>query len=244
MTEHEHDLDLIAEYAGGADSPAAADLVATCAVCRAEFESQQRVAHWLATAPAVSMTPEERAALRGAVRPEAKVKTGFLGWSYRIATVAASVAAIVLVVNVAMPDDGPRATLTESASSTPDNRYDAGAEGGLAGATTAASPLNTIAQAPGEITTLAAADDLSQLKVEVDQLVDQAREASQESSNVTDATVTQCADQLNGRTLLVSATGMLGERAVVVHVVQGEQPEAHVYDATTCEELDLDAPGG
>jgi hypothetical protein len=37
---------------------------------------------------------------------------------------------------------------------------------------------------------------------------------------------------------------MLGERAVVVHVVQGEQPEAHVYDATTCEELDLDAPGG
>lgn len=244
MTEHEHDLDFIAEYAGGANLPGAADLVATCAVCRAEFDSQQRVAQWLAAAPAVSMTPEERAALRGATRPDSKVKPGLLGWTYRIATVAASVAAVALVVNVATPDMARQAaSLTESASpSTPENRYDAGTAGGIAAPTTAAA--TTLALASGESTNLVAADDMTELKVEVAELVDQARQESQESSTVTDAAATECLAQIGERTVLLSATGRLGDRTVVVHVVQAEQPEAHVFDAATCEELDLDAPEG
>jgi hypothetical protein len=243
MTDHQHDLDLIAEYAGGADLPDAADLVATCAICRAEFEGQQRVANWLAAAPVVSMTSEERAALRSAVRPDAKVKTGFLGWTYRIATVAASVAAVALVVNVALPDAAQRASLTQEASpSTPDNRYDAGTAGGLAAATTAAPP-GTTAALEG-MTTLGAADDLSQLKVEVAELVDQAREVAQESSTVTDATETACLGQVSDRVVLLSAMGSLGERTVVVFVLQGDPPEAHVFDTVTCEELDLDAADG
>ena len=149
---------------------------------------------------------------------------------------------MALVVNVALPGPSEDATTLSQAAapSTPENRYEAGTEG--LGAATTAVPAN-MAAAPGEITTLQAADDLTQLKGEVDQLLNQAR-AVGEDSMVTEAAAA-CLDQLGDRQVLISASGKLGEREVIVHIVQeGEQPQAHVYDASTCEELDLDAAEG
>jgi hypothetical protein len=167
-----------------------------------------------------------------------------LGWTYRIATVAASVAAVALVVNVANPA-ARQASLSETAApSSPDNRYDAETVGGLGAATTLAAPATTAAVAAPEMTTMMEAADMDELKVEVDQLVERARQAGQEASATPDAGETACLQQVGDRVVLVSATGKLGERAVVVHVVQGEQPEAHVYDAETCDEVDLGAPEG
>jgi len=69
---HDHDLDLIAEYAGGGleDSSQAAELVMSCPECRAEYEAHKQVLVWLAQASSPQMTPDERRTLHDQVAAE------------------------------------------------------------------------------------------------------------------------------------------------------------------------------
>ncbi len=62
---HRHDLDLIAEYAGGLleEETVARNLVETCNVCRAEYESQMSVLGALAGMESLAMTDQEKAVL-------------------------------------------------------------------------------------------------------------------------------------------------------------------------------------
>lgn len=67
MHDH-HDLDLIADYADGIDSIDAERLLESCADCRAELALHRDVKQMMASAPAVSLSSEERAQLRAAVQ--------------------------------------------------------------------------------------------------------------------------------------------------------------------------------
>jgi hypothetical protein len=72
MNHDQHDPDLIAAFAGGdADDASAAEaerFIATCPDCRAEFDLHREVSAWLASAPPVSLTSDERTAMRAGVR--------------------------------------------------------------------------------------------------------------------------------------------------------------------------------
>jgi anti-sigma factor RsiW len=63
-----HDLDLIADYADGGRDPAAERLLDACAECRAELALHQEMRSLLAGSAPVSMTDDERAAMRAGVR--------------------------------------------------------------------------------------------------------------------------------------------------------------------------------
>lgn len=77
---HEHDLDLIADYAsgllGGEDARRAAELISTCDVCAAEASLQHEVATALRTAPQATMTDLERARLHRTVAEGISVPRG------------------------------------------------------------------------------------------------------------------------------------------------------------------------
>lgn len=67
---HEHDLDLIAEFAQGSPEPGverARRLVETCDVCAAEYRAQREIRTLLAGLPSASMSDAERVVLREAV---------------------------------------------------------------------------------------------------------------------------------------------------------------------------------
>jgi hypothetical protein len=97
---HRHNLDLIAEYAGGtlADDKKARNLVANCQVCRAEYEAHRSVLAALSSVERNSMSEHEKArlhrdvasALRG---PTSKPSAARAWWP----TWAASAAAVLVV---------------------------------------------------------------------------------------------------------------------------------------------------
>lgn len=112
MTMHEHDLDLIAEYAQGT-LPSRADearrLIAGCATCAAEFRTQREMRSMLDALPPVSMSDEERIRLREGVlghipaAPPAPAprapRVGLRRW-YALGSVAAVLLAVVGLVGV------------------------------------------------------------------------------------------------------------------------------------------------
>lgn len=115
---HRHNLDLIAEYAGGtlADDTKARTLVATCEVCRDEYQSHRSVLAALSTVQRGSMTEHEKARLHRDVASATRgpaAKTARALWP----TWAASAAA-VLVVSVGLV--GVLNSLGDSGSSAAD----------------------------------------------------------------------------------------------------------------------------
>lgn len=101
---HEHDLDLIAEYASGfltgADESRAAEYVRTCDRCAAEFEDQRHIRAVLAGAPAPALSEFERASLRRSVLDTvAPPSRSRFTWQRKFLA-ATSVAAAVLVTAV------------------------------------------------------------------------------------------------------------------------------------------------
>jgi hypothetical protein len=103
-----HDLDLIADYAGGTldgDTAEAARLVATCDECRAEYHLHREVAAWLRSAPPVTMTEAERAAFHAGVAAgverDAKVVTLPARRQWRWTAIGSVAAAMLVTVGVA-----------------------------------------------------------------------------------------------------------------------------------------------
>jgi hypothetical protein len=114
MTMHEHDLDLVADYAQGT-LPSRADearrLIAGCETCAAEFRTQREMRSMLDGLPPVTMSDDERIRLREGVlglipaRPPAPpaaappARTGLRRW-YAVGSVAAVLLALVGLVGV------------------------------------------------------------------------------------------------------------------------------------------------
>ncbi len=106
---HEHDLDLIAEYAGGSlsDGAEAARLVASCERCANEFAAHRAVLEALGSLPSVALNEFERARLhRGvlaAIGDDTPVavrvieRSARVGWWDRLGLRVAAVAAVGVV---------------------------------------------------------------------------------------------------------------------------------------------------
>ncbi len=100
---HSHDLDLIAEHASGfltgAAETRAAQLVDSCETCRQEFNTHREIRSILATAPAPAMSDSERTNVRRSVLDGvAPARSGVSPWQRRFLAVAASTAAVFVVV--------------------------------------------------------------------------------------------------------------------------------------------------
>ena len=100
---HSHDLDLIAEHASGfltgAAETRAAQLVDSCETCRQEFNTHREIRSVLATAPAPAMSEFERTKLRrGVLDGVAPARSAVSPWQRRFLAVAASTAAVFVVV--------------------------------------------------------------------------------------------------------------------------------------------------
>lgn len=108
---HDHDLDLIAEYASdllvGGDASRAADLVRRCADCAQEFADHREIRQLLALAPPPALSEFERTRLRRSVLdslapPAATVPV----WQRRfLAVVGTAAAMLVLVVGIGVLGD-------------------------------------------------------------------------------------------------------------------------------------------
>ncbi|MEX2422672.1 MAG: hypothetical protein WD990_01720 [Acidimicrobiia bacterium] len=101
---HDHDLDLIAEFASGfltgADESRAAEFVRSCDRCAAEFEDQTNIRSLLAAAPAPALSEFERTSLRRSVLDTvAPPPRARMNWQRRFLAVT-GVAAAVLVTAV------------------------------------------------------------------------------------------------------------------------------------------------
>lgn len=117
---HDHDLDLIAAYADGTltdDTSHAERLVASCEVCRAEYERQRQVRDLLRGLAPVRMAEAERARLHEAVwsRIEARREVvppapsrvpRRVPWWLRLAPVAAGVLVVVVGLGVLLQTGG------------------------------------------------------------------------------------------------------------------------------------------
>jgi hypothetical protein len=101
---HDHDLDLIAEYASGllagADETRAAQLVSTCRQCATEHDTQQEIRALLTVAPPIALTEFERSRLRRAVLDVAAPASSRRGsaWQRRWLAVAGVAATFFVVV--------------------------------------------------------------------------------------------------------------------------------------------------
>lgn len=103
MTDHFHDLDLIAGLADGSldgDPSAAERLLETCPACRAEHEGQQAVRTWLRAAPLVSLTAAERDDLSRRVNAELDRGATIVPLSRRWMALGSVAAALVVAVGV------------------------------------------------------------------------------------------------------------------------------------------------
>ena len=124
---HDHDLDLIAEYASGfltgADESRAAELVESCDHCAAEFSDQGTIRTLLAAAPAPALSESERTSLRRSVLDTvAPPRPTRIGWQRRVLAVT-GVAAAVLVAAVGvgvvgqLAGDGDAVTVADGGES-------------------------------------------------------------------------------------------------------------------------------
>ena len=108
---HKHDLDLIAEYAGGSlrDDSKARALVESCQTCAAEFHAQQAMLTELRGIGPARMTDVERAQLRRDLWTDLRVQTGteparefvsgIRGWALGAAAIVFVAVALVGVLN-------------------------------------------------------------------------------------------------------------------------------------------------
>lgn len=130
MTMHEHDLDLIAEYAQGT-LPSRADearrLIAGCEICAAEFRTQREMRSMLGALPPVSMSDQERIRLREGVlghipaappAPATRTSPVRLRRWYALGSVAAVLLAAVGLVGVLSNMEGGNDTADLAVPST------------------------------------------------------------------------------------------------------------------------------
>lgn len=126
---HKHDLDLIAEYAGGSlrDDSKARALVESCETCAAEFQAQQGMLTELRGIGPTRMTDLERAQLRRDLwtdlraHPETDpvrgVASGWWGWAFGTAAIVfAAVALVGVMNNIGGGGDAATQTFSEIAS--------------------------------------------------------------------------------------------------------------------------------
>ena len=109
---HDHDLDLIAAYADGSleqDSLEAERLVASCDVCREEYQRQREMKELLGSLPPVTLTDVERHRLHSELRRELTPpspavatprRTRRAPWWTRVAVVAAGFLVVVVGAGV------------------------------------------------------------------------------------------------------------------------------------------------
>jgi hypothetical protein len=246
MTDHSHDLDLIASFAGGhADDEALARrLLDECAVCRGEYELQRRMQELLSSLPAPEMTETERQRLHQALAtpPGARVITlaerrRARTWM-RLGTAAAGLLVVVGLGSVFLrmmggAQDGGALLEAESAAAT----------------TTVADSFTTTAAAmegfasggESDLAYLAGGDEAA-VKAEVEQLLRSVRERT-EGTQAADSlrSESRCGDQIAGETVIGGAESYHDGRPIIIYVVEGS-PEARavIFDSATCAEIELD----
>jgi hypothetical protein len=125
---HKHDLDLIAEYAGGSlrDDSTARALVESCDTCAAEFRAQQAVLSELRSIEPAGLTQLERAQLRRDLwtdlraqpvsEPSAGAMPGWRSWAFGAAAVMFVAVALVGVLNNVGGSDAVTETFSEIGS--------------------------------------------------------------------------------------------------------------------------------
>jgi Flp pilus assembly pilin Flp len=108
---HKHDLDLIAEFAGGSlrDDSRARALIQSCDICAAEFRSQQAVLTQLRNIEPAGMTELERAQLhrdlwtdlrsQAGSEPSRGAAPGWRGWAFGAAAIVFVAVALIGVMN-------------------------------------------------------------------------------------------------------------------------------------------------
>lgn len=157
-----HDLDLIADYADGSRDPAAEELLASCADCRAELEMHRQIRSVLSSAPLPSMTDEERVAMRAGVHAQLDAGAPVVSLDSRrqrrwlqLGSVAAAMFVTVGVAGVLTQggggDDAATVALEESARQSND------ADGGAAADATTAADFATEMASPETATETTAA---------------------------------------------------------------------------------------
>lgn len=125
---HKHDLDLIAEYAGGSlrDDSKARALVESCQTCAAEFHAQQAMLTELRGIGPARMTDVERAQLRRDLWTDLRaqagtdaargVASGWRGWAFGAAAIVFAAVALVGVLNNIGGGDAATETFSEIGS--------------------------------------------------------------------------------------------------------------------------------
>lgn len=248
MTEHTHDLDLIAEFASGEPSDDARRLVEACAECRAEFQLQQEIRNLLASLPAVTLTNEESETLHRSLSPLGGAKVISITerrraqlW-LRVGSVAAGIFVVAGLGTVVASQLG----------------------GGAAGGDTAFEALSSpTTTAASDFTTAAAAAELAPAGEESDHGLRQlaggdesAVRAEMENmlnsySSSAGATTTgdgapgadleqRCSDQLPAGTIVDRAESFLDSKPILIYLVDDSgDVSAVVLDAATCSTIDL-----
>jgi hypothetical protein len=125
---HKHDLDLIAEYAGGSlrDDSIARALVESCDTCAAEFRAQQAVLTELRRIEPARLTQSERAQLhrdlwtdlrsQPGTEPVRGVASGWRNWAFGAAALMFVAVALVGVMNNISGGDAVSETFSEIGS--------------------------------------------------------------------------------------------------------------------------------
>jgi hypothetical protein len=124
---HKHDLDLIAEYAGGSlrDDSVARALVESCDTCAAEFNAQQAVLAELRGVEPARLTQSERAQLHRDLwtdlraqpaSPSARPVPGWRNWVFGAAALMFVAVALVGVMNNISGGDAVSETFNEIGS--------------------------------------------------------------------------------------------------------------------------------
>lgn len=229
---HDHDLDLIAEYAANHkdNSSPAASLVMSCPECRAEYNAQRRVLDWLAEAPSVSMTADERASLHARLAPvvaKEGVVTPLRPLTRRLLLVSGSVAAVLLAVVALGTFNGPvRGVFSDLA-------------GGVASATTAAAELamptagsaERSAENLGEITD----EELATFLTEADrQVEDNGLSPSSQQAEGYDAHCQQTFDSANSDFV---AYARLADRPIEIYEIDAGERRREALYADDCSEV-------
>lgn len=247
MTDHSHDLDLIAAFAGGLadDEALARRLLDECAVCRSEYEMQRQMKELLSSLPTPTMTETERQRLHQAMSapPGARVITfterrRAQTWM-KVGTVAAG---LVVVVGLGSVFLRMRGGATQG---------DALFEAAAATTTTVADTFTTTAAASTDLESFGGSanysaslpgGDEAAVQAEVEQLLEAARRARarEEAEDSSSRPEPRCRDRLEGLTIATAAESFLDGRPIVIYVVEDDGSlRAVIFDSATCAEIEL-----
>ncbi|HKX74343.1 MAG TPA: hypothetical protein VJR05_03050 [Acidimicrobiia bacterium] len=247
MTDHSHDLDLIAALAGGLadDEALARRLLDECAVCRDEYELQRQMKELLSSLPTPTMTETERQRLHQAM--SAPLGARVITFTERrraqtwmkVGTIAAGLVVVVGLGSVFLRMRGGAAggdALFEAAAATTTTVADtftttAAASTDLEGF---GGSANFLASLPG--------GDEAAVQAEVEQLLEAARRdrTFEEAADSSQRSEPRCVDRLEGLTIATAAESFLDGRPIVIYVVEDDPSlRAVIFDSATCAEVEL-----